>query len=335
MYKQVKDQQAWQLEHGQELNALKEKVDAAQETGVTNRVLDNQTALRLATLDRRVEVLERQGRFLLDRQEQDSNTWHNIMYNLREEVEEAKREMAIVKDLLNVQRRSNQQLCTSFNKARQEMVAALKVACQERRWRQMMRRELDELKEEFAKLKGMVRTAVATVNIQNDGFPTAHIIDIFSTVNIYGPQMEKGVSSDEEVPQENVMAIPVPSPSMGVPQTLWEIPPSPSPSCQAFLSEPVVIVSSIPPLGSSPQLLRLLVEDSSVGVGMTVEEFEEAVECEAKMDAMVEALVELEEEPLTNDLDAVGELLEVWDTVVDTSPVEGDFEDRYNGGGIM
>ena len=38
---------------------------------------------------------------------------------------------------------------------------------------------------------------------------------------------------------------------------------------------------------------------------MTVEEFEEVVDREAKMDAMVEALVELEDEPLTNDPDAV------------------------------
>ena len=59
MYEQVKDQQAWQLEQGWELNTLKEKVDVAQETGVANCVLDNQTALRLATLDGCVEVLKR------------------------------------------------------------------------------------------------------------------------------------------------------------------------------------------------------------------------------------------------------------------------------------
>ena len=90
-----------------------------------------------------------------------------------------------------------------------------------------------------------------------------------------------------------------------------------------------------PLLGSSPQLLRLLVEDSTVGVGATVEEFEGAVSCEAKVDAMVESLVESEGELLTNDLDAVGELLEAWDMVVDTSPVEGDFVDWYDGGGFV
>ena len=56
---------------------------------------------------------------------------------------------------------------------------------------------------------------------------------------------------------------------------------------------------------------------------------------EAELEAMVESLVESEGEPLTNDPDAVGELLEAWDMVVDTSPVEGDFVDRYDGGGFV
>ena len=47
-----------------------------------------------------------------------------------------------------------------------------------------------------------------------------------------------------------------------------------------------------------------------MGVGATVEEFKEAVEREAKVVAMVNALVESEEEPLTNDPDAIGELCE-------------------------
>ena len=82
MYERMKDQRAWQLEQGRELSALREKVDAAQDTGVANCVLDNQTALGLASLDRRVETLEGQGRFLLDRQEQESNAWHNVAFNL-------------------------------------------------------------------------------------------------------------------------------------------------------------------------------------------------------------------------------------------------------------
>ena len=122
---------------------------------------------------------------------------------------------------------------------------------------------------------------------------------------------------------------------MNSPCTCWVIDPLPPVSLRQFLSEPIIIASSIPPLGSSPQLLRLLVEDSTVGVRATVEEFEEAVNHEAEMDAMVEALVESEDEPLTNDLDAVGELLKAWDMVVDTSPVEGDFMDWYDGGGFI
>ena len=66
-----------------------------------------------------------------------------------------------------------------------------------------------------------------------------------------------------------------------------------------------------------------------------MEEFEEAVDHEAKMDAMVESLVKSEDEPLTNDLDAVGELLEAWDMVVDTSPIEEDFVDQYDGRGFV
>ena len=143
------------------------------------------------------------------------------------------------------------------------------------------------------------------------------------------------LSDEEEVPQENIMAIPVPGPSLEILHTLQEIPPSPGPSLHQFLSEPIIIASSIPLLGSSPQLLRLLVEDSTVGVGATVEEFEEAVSREAELEVMVESLVELGDEVLTNDLDTVGELLEAWDTVVDTSPVEGDFIDRCDGGGFV
>ena len=192
-----------------------------------------------------------------------------------------------------------------------------------------MKRELDELKEEFAKLKGMVRLTVASLNLQNHGTPTEDIQDVFN------PQIVEESSDEEEVPQENIVAIPVPGPSLEILHMLQEIPPSPGPSLRQFLSEPIVIASSILPLGSSPQLLHLLIEDSTVGVGATVEEFEEAVSREAELEAMVESLVELEGEVLTNDPDAVGELLEAWDVVVDTSPVEGDFIDWYDGGGFV
>ena len=191
------------------------------------------------------------------------------------------------------------------------------------------KRELDELKEEFAKLKGMVHLTVASLNLQNHGTLTEDIQDVFN------PQITEESLDEEEVPQENVVAIPVPGPSLEILHTLQEIPPSPGPSLCQFLSEPIIIASSIQPLGSSPQLLRLLVEDLTVGVGATVEEFDEAVSCEAELEVMVESLVESEGEVLTNDPDAVGELLEAWDTVVDTSPVEGDFVDWYNGGGFV
>ena len=192
-----------------------------------------------------------------------------------------------------------------------------------------MKRELDELKGEFAKLKGMVHLTVALLNLQNHGTLTEDIQDVFN------PQIVEELLDEEEVPQENAVAIPVPGPSLEILHTLQEIPPSPSPLLCQFLLEPIVITSSIPPLGSSPQLLRLLVKDSTVGVGVTVEEFEEAVSCEAELEAIVESLVELESEVLTNNPDTVGELLKAWDTVVDTSPVEGDFIDQYDGGGFV
>ena len=321
MYERVKDQWAWQLEQGQELSALKEKIDATQEIGVANCVLDGQTAMGLTGLDGHVELLERQGRFLLDQQEQDSNAWHNVVFNLHEEVLEGEGKVAHLQGLLDIQRKSNQQLCLSFNKARREMVTALKVARKEKMKRQVMKKELDELKGEFAKLKGMVQLTIASLNLQNHGTPTKDIQDVFN------PQIVEELSDEEEVPQENVVAIPVPGLLMEILHMLQEIPPSPGPLLRQFLLEPIVIASSILPLGSSPQLLCLLVEDSTVGVGVTVEEFEEAVSCEAEVDAMVESLVESEGELLTNDLDAVGELLEAWDVVVDTSPVEGDFVD--------
>ena len=170
---------------------------------------------------------------------------------------------------------------------------------------------------------------VASLNLQNHGTPTEDIQDVFN------PQIVEESSDEEEVPQENIVAIPVPGLSLEILHTLQEIPPSPGPSLLQFLSEPIIIASSVLPLGSSPQLLRLLVKDSTVGVGVTVEEFEEAVSHEAEVDAMVESLVESEGELLTNDPEAVGELLKAWDVVVDTSPVEGDFVDRYDGGGFM
>ena len=303
MYERVKDQRAWQLEQGRELSVLKEKIDATQEIGVSNRVLDGQTAMGLAGLDRCVELLEKQGRFLLDQQEQESNVWHNVAFNLREEVLEGEGKIMRLQGLLDIQRKSSQQLCLSFNEARREMIAALKVARKERAKRQAMKKELDKLKGEFAKLKGMVHLTVASLNLQNHGTPTEDIQDVFN------PQIVEESSDEEEVPQENAVAIPVPGPLLEILHTLQEIPPSPGTSLCQFLLEPIVIASSIPPLGSSPQLLRLLIEDLTVGVGATVEEFEEAVTHEAELEVMVESLVGSGDKVLTNDPDAVGNFL--------------------------
>ena len=255
--------------------------------------------------------------------------WHNVSFNLREEVLEGEGKVAHLQDLLDVQRKSSQQLCLSFNEAHQEMVTALKVACKEKVKRQAMKRELDDLKGEFTKLKGMVHLTIASLNLQNHGTPTEDIQDVFN------PQIVEESLDEEEVPQENIVAIPVPGLSLEILHMLQEVPPSPGPSLRQFLLEPVVIASSIPLLGSSPQLLRLLIEDLTVGVGATVEEFEDVVTREAELEVMVESLVESEGEPLTNNPDAVGELLEAWDVVVDTSPVEGDFVDQYDGGGFV
>ena len=110
-----------------------------------------------------------------------------------------------------------------------------------------MKRELDKLKGEFAKLKGMVHLTVALLNLQNHGTPTEDIQDVFN------PQIIEESSEEEEVPQENIVAIPIPGLLMEILQTLQEIPPSPGPLLRQFLSEPIIITSSIPPLGSSPQ----------------------------------------------------------------------------------
>ena len=103
------------------------------------------------------------------------------------------------------------------------MVAALKVAHKEKMKRQTMKRELDKLKGEFAKLKGMVCLTVASLNLQNHGTPTEDIQDVFN------PQIIEELLDEEEVPQENAVAIPIPGPSLEILHMLQEIPPSPGP----------------------------------------------------------------------------------------------------------
>ena len=50
---------------------------------------------------------------------------------------------------------------------------------------------------------------------------------------------------------------------------------------------------------------------------------------------MVDFLIKSGEEPLANDPDVIAELDEAWDVILDTSPVEGDFEERYARGGVI
>ena len=90
------------------------------------------------------------------------------------------------------------------------MIAALKVARKEKMKRQTMKRGLDELKGEFAKLKGMVCLTVASLNLQNHRTLTEDIQDVFN------PQIVEESLEDEEVPKENIMAIPVPDLSMEI-----------------------------------------------------------------------------------------------------------------------
>ena len=60
----MKDQCAWQLEQGQELSILKEKINVTQETGVANCALDGQMAMGLASLDGCVKLFREAGEVL-------------------------------------------------------------------------------------------------------------------------------------------------------------------------------------------------------------------------------------------------------------------------------
>ena len=75
----------------------------------------------------------------------------------------------------------------------------LKVTHWERKERLKMRKELDKLKEDFAKLKGMVHLAIAALNLQNNGIPLQDIADIFDS------QIVEESLSKEEVPEENLV----------------------------------------------------------------------------------------------------------------------------------
>ena len=82
-----------------------------------------------------------------------------------------------------------------------------------------MGRELKELKEDFTKLKGMVRLMVTSHNQEISGRPSDPIEDEFSKIVEELPK--------EEVPEENLILVLVPGLSFHVPETLVEIPLSP------------------------------------------------------------------------------------------------------------
>ena len=101
------------------------------------------------------------------------------------------------------------------------------MACWERKERLRIKKELDKLKEDFAKLKGMVRLGVTTFNLQNNGVLPQDIVDVFDSEDVVES------SSKEEIPEENLVPVPVPGLSFKIPNTLWEIPPSLSPLLRA------------------------------------------------------------------------------------------------------
>ena len=61
----------WQLEQGQELSTLKEKLDVAQEVGVTNHLLGKGTSLDVKTLEGHIRVSESKVNFMTNCQMED------------------------------------------------------------------------------------------------------------------------------------------------------------------------------------------------------------------------------------------------------------------------
>ena len=192
---------------------------------VDNHQNISQASIDLRTVASHVEVVQCQQDHLCEHQDQDRNVQQNIDFGHRMKLEEVEKGFS---DQVATLQKSQQELCASFIEACQEMLEAIKVAHQEHKERLRMERELEELKEDYAKLKGMAHLVVAAQNLQSNGFPTEDIEDVFN------PRITEELSlSDEEIPQENLSPIPIPGPSFHIPQMLVEI--SPSPSLRAFL----------------------------------------------------------------------------------------------------
>ena len=74
----TKDLHSWQLEQGQELNTMREKLDAAQDIRVTNRLLSEGTSMDVKTLDGHLGVTESKVDFVTDCQTEDHCLWENM-----------------------------------------------------------------------------------------------------------------------------------------------------------------------------------------------------------------------------------------------------------------
>ena len=156
--------------------------------------------------------------------------------------------MTTFQGCLDAQLRAGHAVVVQLAVGQDELNEILKIACWERKERLKMKKELGELKEDFTKLKGMVRLTVIAFNLQNNRVPLQDIADVFNS------QIMESSSSKEEVPEENLVPVPVPVPGLlfEIPNTLWEIPLSPSLLLWAFLSEAIITTSSILKLGTSP-----------------------------------------------------------------------------------
>ena len=152
-------------------------MDNDNDVTIDNRQCISQMTMDLYALSSCVDIVQRQQDYLQERQEQDRSVQENINFGHRMKLEDVEKGFS---DQVSILQKSQQELCASFVKAHWEMLEAIKVACQEWKERLRMERELEELKEGYAKLKGMVCLVVAAQNLQSNGFPTEDIADIFN-----------------------------------------------------------------------------------------------------------------------------------------------------------
>ena len=144
-----------------------------------NRQSIAQTSQDLGTLSGTVRIVVRQQEYLQECQDEDRLNHQNVDYGHRMKLAEVEEKLSSQVEIL---RKSQQDLCASFIEAHWEMSNAIKVARQEHKERLRMERELEELKEDYAKLKGMVCLVVAAQNLQSNGYPTEDLVDVFNQI---------------------------------------------------------------------------------------------------------------------------------------------------------